>query len=241
MPQRILPVPAHLPPSMIDSVKHLPTDKRLILFTRHSLRVSSDGQGFASYALPLTPQGRVLARAWGSWLATNLDYCLDVDSISSPIQRCIDTALLMQEGAGVARAVAEQALLVEPGSLVTEPETVSTVFREIGALNFINRFLARQLAGTKTPQQGAWDILRLFYDHQPEPGHLLLAVSHDTLLAALLALMQGVGEIDWNDWPKMMEGVFLWFDDAPFEQAHVHFIWRGQVHARKLAAIGVQT
>ena len=68
---------------------------------------------------------------------------------------------------------------------------------------------------------------------------MLLAVSHDTLLAALLALMQGVGEIDWNDWPKMMEGVFLWFDDTPFEQAHVHFIWRGQVYARKLAAIGV--
>lgn len=50
------PAPAHLPPSMLHSVKHLPNqDERLILFTRHSLRERSNGQGFASYDLPLTP------------------------------------------------------------------------------------------------------------------------------------------------------------------------------------------
>ena len=68
---------------------------------------------------------------------------MDVESISSPIQRCIDTAILMQEGAGIARGVSHQSLLVEPGSLVIEPEKASDIFREIGALNFINRFLVR--------------------------------------------------------------------------------------------------
>lgn len=32
----------------------------------------------------------------------------------------------------------------------------------------------------------------------------------------------------------MMEGVFFWFDDKPFEQAKVHFIWRGKVYERLL-------
>ena len=55
------PAPSHLPDSMMSSVRLLPEDKRLILFTRHSLRERSDGNGFASYQLPLTPKGRVLA------------------------------------------------------------------------------------------------------------------------------------------------------------------------------------
>ena len=61
------PAPSHLPDSMISSVRLLPENERLILFTRHSLRERSDGNGFASYQLPLTPKGRVLAKSWGRW------------------------------------------------------------------------------------------------------------------------------------------------------------------------------
>ncbi|MGO3008720.1 MAG: histidine phosphatase family protein, partial [Psychrobacter celer] len=228
------PAPSHLPDSMISSVSLLPEDKRLILFTRHSLRERSDGNGFASYQLPLTPKGRVLAKSWGRWLAGHLPYSLDVDSISSPIGRCIDTAQLMQAGAGLQRDIMHQSLLVEPGSLVTDPEIANPVFKEIGVLNFINRFLQGNLAGTKNAYQGGLDILSLFYQHQPQSGHLMLAVSHDTLLSAFLAVMFDVVEIDWNDWPKMMEGVFLWFDDKPFEQASAHFVWRGEVYIRPI-------
>jgi hypothetical protein len=42
MSNSINTMPAHLPPSMIDSVKLLPKHERLILFTRHSLREMSD-------------------------------------------------------------------------------------------------------------------------------------------------------------------------------------------------------
>ena len=72
------PAPSHLPDSMMSSVGLLPMDKRLILFTRHSLRERSDGNGFASYQLPLTQKGRVLAKSWGRWLAGHLPYSLAV-------------------------------------------------------------------------------------------------------------------------------------------------------------------
>ena len=229
--------PSHLPDSMIASVRLLPEGERLILFTRHSLRERSDGNGFASYQLPLTPKGRVLAKSWGRWLAGNLPYSLDVDSISSPIGRCIDTAQLMQEGAGLNRNITHQSLLVEPGSLVTEPDIANPIFKEIGVLNFINRFLQGNLEGTKNAYQGGLDLLSLFYQHQPQHGHLMLAVSHDTLLSAFLAVMFDVVEIDWNDWPKMMEGVFLWFDDKPFEQANAYFVWRGKTYIRPISAL----
>ena len=229
--------PAHLPDSMMSSVNVLPEGKRLILFTRHSLRERSDGNGFASYQLPLTPKGRVLAKSWGRWLSGHLPYSLDVDSISSPIGRCIDTAMLMQEGAGLGRSIVHQSLLVEPGSLVTEPEIANPIFKEIGVLNFINRFLQNNLDGTKNPFQGGLDILSLFYQHQPQPGHMMLAVSHDTLLSAFLAVMLDFIEIDWNDWPKMMEGVFLWFDDEPFDKANANFIWRGEIYSRPVHSL----
>ena len=231
------PAPSHLPDSMISSVRLLPEGERLILFTRHSLRARSDGNGFASYQLPLTPKGRVLAKSWGRWLSGHLPYSLDVDSISSPIGRCIDTAQLMQEGAGLRRDIAHQSLLVEPGSLVTEPDIATPIFKEIGVLNFINRFLQGNLEGTKNAYQGGLDILSLFYQNQPQHGHLMLAVSHDTLLSAFLAVMFDLVEIDWNDWPKMMEGVFLWFDDKPFEQANAHFVWRGEVYVRPISSL----
>ena len=175
------PAPSHLPDSMIPSVSLLPENKRLILFTRHSLRERSDGNGFASYQLPLTPKGRVLAKSWGRWLAGHLPYSLDVDSISSPIKRCIDTAQLMQEGAGLQRDITHQSLLVEPGSLVTEPDVANPIFKEIGVLNFINRFLQGNLDGTKNAYQGGLDLLSLFYQHQPEHGHLMLAVNNTSL------------------------------------------------------------
>ena len=232
-----VPAPSHLPESMMSSVSLLPKNERLILFTRHSLRTRSDGNGFASDQLPLTPKGRVLAKSWGRWLHSHLPYSLDVDSISSPIGRCVDTAQLMQEGAGLQRSIIHQSLLVEPGSLVTEPEIASKVFKEVGVLNFINRFLQGSLEGTKNAHQGGLDILSLFYQHQPQKGHLMLAVSHDTLLSAFLAVMLDMPEIDWNDWPKMMEGVFLWFDDAPFDKASAHFIWRGEVYSRSVISL----
>lgn len=236
-PQRHAAVPMHLPDTMVPSVALLPPDKPLILFTRHSLRERSDGNGFASAQLPLTPAGRVLARSWGHWLAAQLPYSMDVDSLSSPIMRCIDTAQLMQEGAGLDRQITPQSLLVEPGSLVIDPKVASPVFKEIGVLNFINRFLQGKLEGTKNSYQGAIDMLSLFYQHQPKQGQLMLAVSHDTLLSAFLAVMLGSVNITWNDWPEMMEGVFLWFDDKPFYQSTVHLIWRSQRYSRPVMGL----
>ncbi|WP_296405086.1 histidine phosphatase family protein [Psychrobacter sp.] len=223
------PAPAHLPPSMLHSVKHLPnSDERLILFTRHSLREPSNGKGFASYDLPLTPRGRVLAKSWGRWLGDNLPYSMDTHSIASPIWRCVDTAKLMQEGAGVSQPIVHQPLLVEPGSLVINAKQANEEFKKIGALNFINAFLQNVSSSTKPAKQGALDLLFLLYQCQPQPGHLSLAVSHDTLLAAFLGVMLQSKEITWDDWPKMMEGMFLWFDNKPFEEATANLIWRGE-------------
>ena len=65
-------------------------------------------------------------------------------------------------------------------------------------------------------------------------GDFILGGTSCSFVSAFLRVMFDVTEIDWNDWPKMMEGVFLWFDDKPFEQASAYLVWRGEVYVRPI-------
>ncbi|RYY78588.1 MAG: histidine phosphatase family protein [Moraxellaceae bacterium] len=228
---------------MFEAIDLLPTSSQpLVLLTRHSIREAADNNGFASYQLPLTPIGRHLAFEWGKWLSVNTDLQLAA-CISSPIPRCVDTAIEMLKGAHASQILVDTPqqletsllnidqhnLLVEPGSFVVDIAQAGPHFKQHGALKFINQFLSHQLPGMKIPVQGAQDILRLLFDNLPrQDNHLLLAVSHDTILAALFAVMAGHTRIERKDWPNMMEGAFLWFEGDSFERSLVNWIWRGQ-------------
>lgn len=221
---------------MIKAIPLLPEkDHPLILLTRHSIRESAPNNGFASYKLPLTQTGRDLALVWGQYLAEQTQRQL-ASCVSSPIPRCIDTATLMLEGYALANLhhsdgfkVAQHNLLVEPGSFVVDVNLAGPHFIQYGALKFINAFLNNQLPGMKLPMQGVQDILKLLFEHLPkQAGELSLAVSHDTILAAMFSLMAGHSKIERQDWPLMMEGAFLWFEGDTFERCVVHWLWRGE-------------
>ncbi|KAA8734565.1 phosphoglycerate mutase family protein [Acinetobacter qingfengensis] len=229
---------------MLQAIELLPVQATpVLLFTRHSLREVVRGIGLAGYDLQLTDQGRELAFAWGEHLtqqtSRNITNC-----ISSPIQRCVDTAELMIMGADQIKQnnthkidIAQESLLVEPGSFVVDIKQAAPYFREQGAVGFINSFVQNCLPGMKHPVTGVLDVLKLLYQtyqveqqHLDHCGHLSLAVSHDTILAAFIAIIAGHQQVESKDWPEMMEGIFVWFEyvDAPFEQNIVHWIWRGQ-------------
>lgn len=228
---------------MLKAIDLLPKSSRpLVLLTRHSIRELADSNGFASYQLPLTDIGRNVAFEWGKWLAINTDLQLAA-CLSSPIPRCVDTASEMLKGIQAAQTenspnantnisllnIDQHNLLVEPGSFVVDIAQAGPRFKQYGALKFINHFLSNQLPGMKVPIQGAQDILRLLFDNLPQQdNHLLLAVSHDTILAALFAVMAGHAQIERKDWPQMMEGAFMWFDGDTFEHSTVNWIWRSQ-------------
>ena len=233
---------------MFQAVDLLPKDGQpRILLTRHSIRERADSDGFAGYQLPLTPIGRNLAFEWGQWLSQHSDLQI-AGCISSPIERCVDTAIEMLKGAALSHTMAspvssiaqdlslninQSGLLVEPGSFVLDIAQAGPHFRQYGALKFINQFLNHQLPGMKMPIEGAQDILRLLFEHLPKQENgLLLAVSHDTILSALFAVMAGQQKVERKDWPQMMEGAFLWFDGdmvaGRFEDSMVNWIWRGQ-------------
>lgn len=230
-----------LPVSMLKAMDLLPQQHvPVTLFTRHSIREEVKGQGLAGYDLQLTHAGRDLAEAWGSYLIENTDRVIQ-HCISSPIQRCVDTAALMIQGAdGVSSCsvanthlieIVEQGLLVEPGSFVLDIQQAAPYFRQQGALGFINSFVNNALPGMKNPITGVVDVLELIYNtHSQESNALSLAVSHDTILAAIIAVISGRTQISQADWPQMMEGLFVWFEGDYFEDSLLKWIWRGEVH-----------
>ena len=187
-----------LPKSMLKAIDLLPEAKvPVTLFTRHSIREMVSGQGLAGYDIQLTSQGRELAEAWGCYLIENTDRSIQ-HCISSPIQRCVDTAALMIQGADSNTSVqnthhieiVEQGLLVEPGSFVLDIKQAGPYFRKQGALGLINSFVNNALPGMKHPISGVVDVLELIYNAHPQNQFgLSLAVSHDTILAAIIAVI----------------------------------------------------
>ena len=228
-----------LPASMLKAIDLLPDAQTPVtLFTRHSIREIVMGQGLAGYNLQLTEQGRDLAEAWGGYLVGNTDRVIQ-HCISSPIQRCVDTAALMIRGAdGITLEpnthhieIVEQGLLVEPGSFVLDIKQAGPYFQKQGALGFINSFVNNALPGMKHPIHGVVDVLELIYNTHPTNQYgLSLAVSHDTILAAIIAVISGRNEVTQSDWPDMMEGLFVWFEGDEFLESKLKWIWRGQIH-----------
>ncbi|QQN40644.1 MULTISPECIES: histidine phosphatase family protein [unclassified Acinetobacter] len=228
-----------LPISMLKAIDLLPDAKTPVtLFTRHSIREVVTGQGLAGYDLQLTEQGRELAQAWGNYLIDNTDRSIQ-HCISSPIQRCVDTAALMIQGADSSMLaqnthhieIVQQGLLVEPGSFVLDIKQAGPYFQKQGALGFINSFVNNALPGMKHPITGVVDVLELIYNTHPQDHFgLSLAVSHDTILAAIIAVISGRNTVSHEDWPKMMEGLFVWFEGDVFLESKLKWIWRGQVN-----------
>jgi hypothetical protein len=233
-----------LPASMLKAIDLLPDSKTPVtLFTRHSIREQVAGQGLAGYDLQLTTQGRELAQAWGEYLIKNSDRMIE-HCISSPIQRCVDTAALMIQGADQLVEtqnthkieINEQGLLVEPGSFVLDIQQAGPYFQKQGALGFINSFVNNALPGMKHPIHGVVDVLELIYNTHPTSNYgMSLAVSHDTILAAILAVISGRNKVEKADWPEMMEGLFVWFEGDVFNESKLKWIWRGEVHSLNIS------
>ena len=98
-------------------------------------------------------------------------------------------------------------------------------------MGFINSFVNNALPGMKHPINGVVDVLELIYNTHPKTLYgLSLAVSHDTILAAMIAVISGHQEVSREDWPKMMEGLFVWFEGDVFEESKLKWIWRGKAH-----------
>jgi broad specificity phosphatase PhoE len=206
-----------LHPALLPSLDRLPDHVPVALLTRHSIREESENR-FATYELPLTPEGVALAKAWGERLSRPI-----AGLYSSPVGRCVATAEAIAEGAGIALPIHTRTTLVEPGSYVQDIGMVGGLFFKLGPIGFANKHLRNEVRGVLSPQDGARQLLNYLRQHQGDPGSLAVHVTHDTILAAFIYYLRGENQLENDHWPWMMEGAFLWFDDDA-----AHWLWRGE-------------
>lgn len=199
-----------------------------IFIARHSLRNDPDNP-YVGYDVGLTPEGEQLALALGrafqdaGWNVGN--------ALASASVRCVVTAERIIEGNwGEAQAMNVQpsSTLIEPGSYVIEPDKVRAVFRDEGPLGLTNAYLSGGLSGVLPLQAKGEHILTAIAAHNQGntlTDQLTLAITHDTVLAAFVYGYLGRSSITQSDWPDMMEGAFVWFDEH-----NMHLIWRARVY-----------
>lgn len=206
-----------LHPELLAGLECIPHDKPVAFLTRHSLR-EQPTNGFASYEVPLTAEGVQLAQALGERLGRPVN-----GFYSSPVQRCVDTALAMARGLGMQAKVEHAEFLVEPGSYVQEIEKVGGLFFKLGPVRFASKHLKGEVRGVLSPEDGTRQILQHLKTTMGSNGALTIHVTHDTILAAFVYTLLGLQHIEEDHWPWMMEGVFVWFDND-----QVHWVWRGK-------------
>jgi hypothetical protein len=213
---------AGLHPFQMTGIDQLPAGEPVALLTRHSLREL--GTGVPTYDLPLTSEGVALAETWGGYLPRPLHRFY-----SSPVGRCIDTSQAMARGAGASLAVTPALTLVEPGCFVEDIMSVGPLFLNLGPLGFANRHFQESLPGLLSPETGSAKIIRHVNESLGPAGSLTVHVTHDTILAAFIYHLLGRSRIDEEDWPWMMEGVWLWFDGND-----LRWLWRGESGRRDI-------
>lgn len=218
---------ARLHPRLHDALQRLPADRPAHLLTRHSVRELAEN-GFADYRLPLTPEGVNMAREWGARLERPIRAFY-----SSPVARCVDTARALAEGAleagliGARPEVITDSTLVEPGCYVEDINRVGPTFLKMGAMRFLNQHLKTPFEGMLSPAAGRAKLAAYLLEREPAPGELTVHVTHDTILAVLVAELEGRDAIDEEHWPWMMEGLWVWFDED-----RMNWVWRGEHGSR---------
>src|SRR3990167_11308821 len=148
------PILERLHPALIPSLTALPAHVPVALLTRHSIR-EEPANRFATYEVPLTPEGVALAQALGECLPRPVSRLY-----SSPVGSCVATAEDIAEGAGVQLPVETRSTLVEPGSYVQDIAQVGGLFFKLGPLGFANKHLRNEVRGVLSPQQGALQMLQ---------------------------------------------------------------------------------
>lgn len=219
-----------LPEDFKLSLSMLPKNTAISLLTRHSIREEPENYN-AHYKLPLTEEGIALAAYWGA-----LQPFEKFHLFSSPIGRCLETAFHMHRGSYVelesaqgSANIQQVSLLAEPGCFIADREImqkVGQIFVAEGPVSFLNHMMSGKFESYLSVKSGVGKLLEHFLEHQNDQSteQLNIHVSHDTILAAFVYSLLGKTNLKQEDWPRMMEGVYLWFDET-----HVHGVWRGQV------------
>lgn len=196
----------------------IPTEADTTLILRHAEREYIP-QGTFGFDVPLTDLGVASAEKLGAKLS---DMRPQVRATASPVPRCEATAPAILRGGGLAEKAALDWRLGAPGPFVVDEEASGRLFLEFSILEIVKRQLTcpEPPAGMRPTPEGIDLLLGLAAKDLRSRGQLSIYVTHDSILAALVAYLYSL-PVDEISWPGYLDALFLWRRGE-----RLHYIWR---------------
>ncbi len=190
----------------LSTLDSLPSDRPISLVMRHAPRV--DINSYAEvYIAGLTPEGKAAAEEFGARLVKLRPVG---QIVSSPVSRCVDTAL------AIARGAAWQGF-VRVDDRISHP-FISPVWLTLSSLRYPQAPVPQELI----------TLLKFISASSSPAGAVDVYVTHDTVVGSLGGYFTGLPASDGNV-PNFFEAVFVWQ-----EAQAVKLLWRNKVTSLKL-------
>ena len=204
--------------SIAERLSTVPHGVDVALVVRHAEREAIPTGEFG-VDVPLTARGVAAAEALGRVSSVREEATV----VSSPVPRCVQTAEAILRGGGWSGAVTLDRRLGDPGPFVVDPEVSGALFLKLPILELVRRQLSdpRPPAGMRSACEGVAIILGLVAGDLQWQGRLNVYVTHDAILAVLLARLFRL-TTDEIDWPGFLDGLLLWRSGG-----QLNLSWRG--------------
>ena len=205
--------------SIVERLAAIPDIADAALVIRHAEREEIPPGSFG-VDVPLTAVGVESAERLG---ATLYGIRPQVEVTTSPVPRCVQTAEAILRGGGRPEGTALDGRLGDPGPFIVDAEISGPLFLETGILEITRRQLTNvdPPAGMRKTSEGVDLLLGLTTGNLRYQGHLKVYVTHDAILAVLVAYLYGQS-IDEICWPEFLDGLLLWRSSE-----QLLFAWRG--------------
>ena len=202
-----------------EQLSKIPAQADVSLILRHAEREDIP-PGTFGVDVQLTTCGVASAERLGATLSGMRP---QVKATASPVPRCESTAKAILRGGGWHEEVALNWRLGDPGPFVMDEDVSGALFLQIGVLEIVRHQLSNvePPAGMRATSEGVDILLELAANDLQSGGRLNIYVTHDAILAVLVAHLYQL-PVDDISWPGYLDGMLLWRC-----RDRLHFIWRG--------------
>ncbi len=177
----------------------LPNDRSVSLLIRHSQRVDILDPANV-YVAGLTAEGTAAAVDFGSKLA-QIRRLRRI--VSSPVSRCVDTAVAIACGAGWKQ-------FVQVDDRISHP-FLRPVWQSLPFIHYPDSPLPAELAS----------LLKFIFTASASDAAIDVFVTHDTVVGSLAGYVTGQ-PVNNGSMPNYLEGVYLWEENQAYT-----VLWRG--------------
>ncbi|ODS23105.1 hypothetical protein AB835_10630 [Candidatus Endobugula sertula] len=195
-----------LPPSTVQFLQRAPANHAVAVLLRHSVRQDHLPLGEAGDSLPITLDGRQLGHELGTIIGERLQ-----SIYTSPVVRCVQTAEVLQRGAGTLLPVTHDRMLGDPGVYIMDTERAGDNWKCLGNEGVIQHMILSSdpLPGMVQSDKGAHVLMYHLLSTMDNVAGVHVFVTHDSILSVTVARLLKQSFCSFV-FPQFLEAAFFW-------------------------------